>query len=138
MKTTTQTLAAALRILANDIQSPDGVANAAILEAADRLGELMAQVEVLKTSLRQAITAFRQYELDVDDYPSMQHKQMMESLNKASAATPTQCLNQIKADAGRAGFVAGVSFRESDKWLSKNEICQDADQYAERIRQGGE
>ena len=40
MKTPTQTLAAALRILANDIESPDGVANAAILEAAERLEEL--------------------------------------------------------------------------------------------------
>jgi hypothetical protein len=40
MKTPTQTLSAALRILANDIESPDGVANAAILEAADRLEEL--------------------------------------------------------------------------------------------------
>ena len=40
MKTPTQTLAAALRQLANDIDSPDGVANAAISEAAERLEEL--------------------------------------------------------------------------------------------------
>jgi hypothetical protein len=42
MKTNTQTLAAALRILANDIESPDGVANAAILEAAERLETIEA------------------------------------------------------------------------------------------------
>ena len=42
MKTTTQTLAAALRILANDIDSPDGVANAAILEAAEQLETIEA------------------------------------------------------------------------------------------------
>jgi hypothetical protein len=40
MKTQTQTLIKALRILANDIESPDGVANAAIAEAAERLDEL--------------------------------------------------------------------------------------------------
>lgn len=39
-RTPTPTLIAALRILATEIQSPDGVANAAIAEAADRLEEL--------------------------------------------------------------------------------------------------
>lgn len=39
MKTSTKTLAAALRILAAEIQSPDGIANAAIAEAAERLEE---------------------------------------------------------------------------------------------------
>jgi peptidoglycan hydrolase CwlO-like protein len=48
MKTPTQTLAAALRQLVNDIESPDGVANAAIAEAAERLDELMAQVADLR------------------------------------------------------------------------------------------
>lgn len=40
MKTNTETLIKALRILANDIESEDGVANAAIAEAAQRLEEL--------------------------------------------------------------------------------------------------
>ena len=40
MKTSTKTLAAALRILALEIQSPDGIANAAIAEAAERLEQL--------------------------------------------------------------------------------------------------
>lgn len=39
-RTDDKTLIAALRILANDIQSQDGVANAAIWEAAQRLEEL--------------------------------------------------------------------------------------------------
>jgi hypothetical protein len=38
--TDTETLIKALRILANDIQSDDGIANAAIAEAADRLEKL--------------------------------------------------------------------------------------------------
>jgi len=41
-RSSTETLIAALRILAAEIQSPDGVANAAIAEAADRLEELAA------------------------------------------------------------------------------------------------
>lgn len=39
-RTPTPTLIAALRTLAAEIQSPDGVANAAIAEAADRLEEM--------------------------------------------------------------------------------------------------
>ena len=40
MRTDTATLIRAMRILARDIQSGDGVANAAIAEAADRMEEL--------------------------------------------------------------------------------------------------
>ena len=40
MRSSTETLIAALRILARDIRSTDGIANAAIREAADRLKEL--------------------------------------------------------------------------------------------------
>ncbi len=40
MRTNTETLAQALDILARDIESPDGVANAAIREAAERLREM--------------------------------------------------------------------------------------------------
>ena len=39
-RTSTPTLIAAMRALARDIDSPDGVANAAILEAAERLDKL--------------------------------------------------------------------------------------------------
>ena len=39
-RTSTPTLISAMRALARDIDSPDGVANAAILEAADRLYEM--------------------------------------------------------------------------------------------------
>lgn len=40
MRTDTKTLIAAMRVLARDIQSKDGIANAAIAEAADRMAEL--------------------------------------------------------------------------------------------------
>ena len=42
-RSSTSTLIAALRILARDIESGDGVANAAITEAADRLEEYLVK-----------------------------------------------------------------------------------------------
>lgn len=47
-KSSTETLIAAMRVLARDIQSGDGVANAAIAEAADRLEELQARIAELE------------------------------------------------------------------------------------------
>ena len=44
-ETDTQTLIKALRILSNDIQSEDGIANAAILEGADRIEKLLELVD---------------------------------------------------------------------------------------------
>ena len=44
MRSKTETIVGALRVLANDIQSGDGVANAAIAEAADRIEELCAEL----------------------------------------------------------------------------------------------
>lgn len=41
-RTRTPTLISALRVLAHDIESADGVANAAIAEGADRIDELRA------------------------------------------------------------------------------------------------
>jgi NTP pyrophosphatase (non-canonical NTP hydrolase) len=48
MKTDTNTIVAALKILSHDIQSSDGIANACIEEASSRLKELSEQVENLK------------------------------------------------------------------------------------------
>ena len=44
MRSDTETIISALRILANDIQSEEGVANACILEAADRMEELCSEL----------------------------------------------------------------------------------------------
>lgn len=51
-RTKTETLIAAMRILARDIHSGDGVANAAIVEAADRLVELKAECDALLAALK--------------------------------------------------------------------------------------
>lgn len=51
-------IASAMRILANDIQSDDGVANAAIREAADRIAQLHEAVKVLHVLLHRSQTVF--------------------------------------------------------------------------------
>lgn len=106
--------------------------------AEEQCKALAAQVEALKASLHRAITAFRQYELDVDDYPSMQHKQMIQALIETIEEPPAACLAQVRAEAGRAGFITGV------EWWAKCELEDSlhldeqsaADKYAERILKG--
>ena len=44
-RSSTETLIAALRVLARDVQSDDGVANACLREAADRMEEMQRQLE---------------------------------------------------------------------------------------------
>lgn len=55
MNTPTETLVSAMRALANDIQSEDGVANAAIHEAAQRLEEQQDRIK----RLEEAVDAYR-------------------------------------------------------------------------------
>jgi len=72
MKTDTNTIVAALKILSHDIQSSDGIANACIEEASSRLKELSEQVEnpkdqrdcamkITKKKNKTTITLSRQY-----------------------------------------------------------------------------
>lgn len=44
MRTETETIIGALRVLSKDIQSGDGIANLAIAEAADRMEELCSEL----------------------------------------------------------------------------------------------
>lgn len=51
MRTSNQTLVYALYQLSKEIYSEDGVANACIAEAADRIVELVGQIRVLEMKL---------------------------------------------------------------------------------------
>jgi hypothetical protein len=53
MKTDDYILIEALNILSKDIQSQDGVANACISEAANRMKELLNEITILKCQLRE-------------------------------------------------------------------------------------
>lgn len=85
-KTSTPTLILALRILAEEIDSPDGVAAMAIAEGADRIEELTAEIErwrtatakmrdameesarVANSELADAIQSGTQWQLDAEKY----------------------------------------------------------------------
>jgi len=49
VRTSTETLIAAMHILATEIQSDDGAANAAVAEAAERLAEQHMRIDQLET-----------------------------------------------------------------------------------------
>jgi hypothetical protein len=59
MKTKSNTLIKALRILSEDVQSDDGVANACIAEAANRIEELELKVSELNQKLCKEIFRLR-------------------------------------------------------------------------------
>jgi hypothetical protein len=61
MKSSTATLIKALEILSQEIQSEDGVANAALAEAADRLKELYNTVNELKEIIHKAKAELNKY-----------------------------------------------------------------------------
>ena len=54
MKSTTKTLIEAMRILANEIHSEDGTANAAIFEASERLDEQDRRIKELELELQKS------------------------------------------------------------------------------------
>ena len=65
MKTSTETLIAAMRMLSQDIQSDDGAANAAVAEAAERLAEQhmrIAQLEQENDAMRADLLLWREQE----------------------------------------------------------------------------
>ena len=66
MRTSTETLIAAMHILSQDIQSEDGAANAAIAEAGERLAEQhmrIAQLERENDALRADLLLWNEKEL---------------------------------------------------------------------------
>jgi len=71
---------------------------------------------------------------------------MSNACELAHYATPQQALAEIRAEAGRAGFIAGAATGHAEGYdygLIRGEnptgfdFSDEADQYAEQIRQGG-
>jgi hypothetical protein len=59
MRSKTETIISALRVLVQDIQSGDGVANAAIAEAADRMEELCSELSFYRKLNKNFVEAGR-------------------------------------------------------------------------------
>jgi hypothetical protein len=93
--------------------------------------ELAAQVEVLKYHINRVIQASA---CNTGNEPSLScfHRALDEA-HDAFRATPAACLAQVKADAGRAGFIEGAVCARHPIKPNAVEIKQSADQYAERI-----
>ena len=51
--------------------------------------------------------------------------------------SPTACLAQVRAEAGRAGFIAGYELCNGDNKFISHNYNGFAEKYAETIRQGG-
>lgn len=90
MRTDTGALVEALKILSEEIQSLDGVANAAILEGAHRLEELSEELEAVKTE-------------------NERFKKMMPTVY-ALKSDQEKYENKIKADAIRSITEQGLEF----------------------------
>ena len=78
MKTDTETLIAAMRILAQDIKSEDGIANAVTAEAADRIMELHVELELWKAEAER----WRDMYIEYDEILEGQVQETVERLNK--------------------------------------------------------
>lgn len=88
--------------------------------------ELVAQVEVLRIAALNAIQRMNGGDAKAD-------------LRDAYDATPQQCLRQIQAEAGRAGFVAGYGKCWRESYGTKpntDSVYEYADSYAERVKAG--
>jgi hypothetical protein len=109
---------------------------------------LVAQVELLRRHRRELLdliynNAIGQVAMSysIDGEAMAKHAFSITGIDAASTAkesTPAQCLSEIQAEAGRAGFVAGADSyfdRHYDKSVS-DEVLLSADKYAEHIRQG--
>ena len=68
IKTSTPTLVWALRILAAEIETPDGVASMAIVEAADRIEELRGLNDALAAALRGTVTMLESWHSDMPQH----------------------------------------------------------------------
>jgi hypothetical protein len=96
---------------------------------------LAAQVEVLQSWLRQVAELINLDGGTAIDWLIDTHQEML----SAAKSTPAACLAQVRAEAGRAGFVAGA------EWWAKCELEDTlhldeqsaADRWAESIWKGG-
>jgi hypothetical protein len=102
-----------------------------IAELEREKAELMAQVECVKSHFNELIEVAQRCD-SWESFPQQPSDRAVAALE----SLPAQCLNQIKAEAGRVGYRLGA-----EQWcFNQNEMQADieraADQYANRIAKG--
>lgn len=98
-----------------------------IVTKADYLA-LSAQVGVLKA-------AAQQLSFEIAHDPSEPEFKSFGRLQDVMASTPTACLAQVQAEAGRAGFLAGS--RVDSQTMSEDEFYKAVDEYTVNILNRG-
>jgi hypothetical protein len=95
-----------------------------IAELEQKNAELVAQAELLRDAAQKL-----SFEIACDT--SDHNFKGFARLQDVLAATPTQCLSQVKADSHKAGFIMGCEY-------AGDGFCSDADlnHYAERVKAG--
>ena len=94
---------------------------------------LAAQVEVLRQM------CMEDYEAHLKSNDRMRHEDVPDAVQqwaKEFLPSPNQCLRDIQAEAGRAGFIAGALCARHPVTPNAVEIKESADQYANRIWEG--
>lgn len=99
---------------------------------------LQTQVDELRVKSKALVEqAERTLDFDIGNHHAL--KGTAYALDNALDATPAACLAHVRAEAGRAGFVAGTECCSDylDTYYADIDFTRHADQYAELIRQGG-
>lgn len=93
---------------------------------------LAAQNKILLDALNLALPSVEAY--------YKQHMATWETLfllREAAKATPQQCLRDVKAEAGREGFINGAEHFIDPNKVNLASVAAAADLYAATVRQGG-
>ena len=101
-----------------------------IAELTNERDALVAQVEQLRDLLIRAVKG-EQYIIESDLIAAI-GSDLQSEISEAIEATPAHCLAEVKAQAGRDGFIAGAEFIQKGGYLS---LPAGADEYANQIRQ---
>lgn len=109
---------------------------------------LAAQAEALRSAIEPFATGGVCSAIDREDYSIMRERIKdwhgaieFKKAQDAYNSTPQQCLRDVQAEAGRAGFIAGFNFSyegfNSEYGASEKVISTLADEYAATVRKGG-
>lgn len=99
-------------------------------------GVLAAQVESVKSAIRAVQAVPRRSGFTVNAPNPKAEFVAWARLNEVMSASPAQCLREIQAEAGRAGFIY-VSQYDFNR-MDDDEINTMANEYADKVRQGSE
>ena len=129
-------------------QEIEALRSEALKDKVDALSDMVNILKSERDALAAQVESLRKVANDAIHFASIRKGKVcadpmfvMQQLQNRIDATPQQCLRDVKAEAGRKGFITGAC-----KWVAavhpiyaedaKPDIEADADQYAAKVRQG--